>query len=117
MKLKSDSRIGDFIKKKKPLGMLFVAVLGAALIFFSSRSEAQSPKDAQPYGLDEICSSVDGVGRCQTVINYGEEGEVYAVAILCEGAESVRVRSELYSLISRLYGIGYNRISVLKISK
>ena len=49
------------------------------------------------------------------MINYNEDGDVFGVIILCEGAESVTVRERLSDLLSSLYGIGANRISILKI--
>ena len=67
--------------------------------------------------LSELCSSIDGVGRCRVALTFGEGEEVYAVAVLCDGAENAKVRSKVCELISSLYGIGYNRISVLKISE
>ena len=66
--------------------------------------------------LAEVCSMVEGVGRCRVMINYTESGEVGAVAVLCDGADRTEVRSRLVGLISSLYGIGTHRISVLKIS-
>ena len=67
--------------------------------------------------LAELCSSADGVGECRVMITYGEDGEVFAVAVLCSGAESARVRSEVKELVGSLFGIGANRISVMKLEE
>ena len=117
MKLSSDSGIGDFLKKKKPLGVLLAAIAGAVLIFLSGRGGERASETGTKTELYELCSAVEGVGRCETVVNYSQEGDVYSVAVLCEGADDIEVRSALFGLISRFYGIGYNRISVLKISQ
>lgn len=66
---------------------------------------------------EQLCSAVEGVGECDVMITYGEGGEVYAVAVLCDGAERASVRRSITELASSLFGIGTNRISVLKKSK
>ena len=116
MKLKSDNKFFELLKNKKTVAILLVALSGAVLIFISGKGEitAAAPETDE---LTELCSSLEGVGECRTVINYGKDGEVLAVAVLCQGAEQIEVRSKLYKLISNLYGLGYNRISVLKISE
>ncbi len=116
MKLKSDSKFLEFLKGKKSLGIVLVALVGAVLIFISGSKEVAHSEESLS-DLSRLCSSVEGVGECRAVINYGDDGEVVAVAVLCEGAQSDEVRLKLYKLISSLYGLGYNRISVLKISE
>ena len=116
MKLKSDNKFFELFKNKKTLGILLVAFLGAGIMLFAGKGEGATaaPKTED---LSSLCSSLDGVGECRTVINYGKDGEVLAVAVLCEGADQIEVKSKLYKLIGNLYGLGYNRISVLKISE
>ena len=46
-----------------------------------------------------------------------EGDDICAVAVACEGGDIVEVRSRVCELISSLYGIGYNRITVLKLSE
>lgn len=68
--------------------------------------------------LADMCSEIDGVGECRVMITYSEDGEsVYAVAVLCDGGDSVAVRERITELMVSLFGIGSNRISVLKIKK
>ena len=98
--------------------MLAVALaLAAALavMLFLLPSGENETKESPEEELTEICSSLSGVGRCRAVICYGEGGSVSAVAVLCEGADSVFVRERITELITSLYGIGANRIAVLKI--
>jgi hypothetical protein len=115
LKLKSDNKFFELLKNKKTVAILLVALSGAVLIFISGKGEITAAPETDE--LTELCSSLEGVGECRTVINYGKDGEVLAVAVLCQGAEQIEVRSKLYKLISNLYGLGYNRISVLKISE
>ena len=92
-------------------------VIGALLLILGSLggevSEAADETDEER--LEAVCSSIDGVGRCRVMVSYGESGEVYAVAVLCDGADAVRVRESIVDLFSSLYGIGANRISILRL--
>ena len=103
--------------------MYLVALLicGAALMLFGSSGFDSDTKVDGALTLEEqterICSAIDGVGDCTVMITYGEDEEVYAVAVLCDGAESLKVKSAVTELASSLFGIGVNRISVLKKSK
>ena len=51
------------------------------------------------------------------MITYSGDGEVYAVAVLCDGAESALVRERLTSLVCSLFGVGANRVEILKIKE
>ena len=64
----------------------------------------------------EICSMTEGVGDCRVMITYTDSGDVFGVAILCEGAESAQVRDRLTSLICSVFGIGSHRVEILKIT-
>ena len=49
------------------------------------------------------------------MITYDGDDEVFAVAILCQGADDIRVQRDLTSLISSLYGIGAHRVEILSL--
>lgn len=115
-KLKSDKGLFGVFKGVKLGGVIMPLLLGALLIILSGNLGSEKSEE-QENALSELCSYVDGVGRCYAEASYDSEGEVFAVAVMCEGADNTEVRSELYRLISSFYGIGYNRISVLKISE
>ncbi|MBR5139984.1 MAG: hypothetical protein IKV16_02910 [Clostridia bacterium] len=81
--------------------------------------------------LADICSSVDGVGRCRVTVSFerGEEREykgsaligskppkVLGVSVVCSGANSDAVRAEIIRMMSALFDIGTNRIAVLKLN-
>lgn len=121
MKSKSDRAFFDFLLTNKKSGAWIVLILGGALIFLSFFFSGSEPHSEEPVGIEaelvELCSSVEGVGRCEVMITYTDSGEVYAVAVLSEGADSVSVRAALTELISSLFGIGANRITILKIGK
>ena len=120
-KLKYDNHVKEFINKGGAKKIFPILLLGIALLIFAAMQggEAEEVSDiGEEAALAEMCSSIDGVGRSVVMITYAEGGEsVFAVAVLCEGAESLRVRERLTDMIGSLYGIGANRISVLKIAK
>ena len=114
--LRSDKSFAEYLRSRPSFAVIIaVALLGLLLIIASSVTPSVEDKSEEE-SLSEICSSIEGVGRCRTVITYAEEdGEVFAVAVLCEGADSVFVKERVYKLITSLYGIGSNRVAVLKI--
>lgn len=102
-------RNGSFVK----VGTVFL--IGLFLIMFSGAFESGEAHETTEAGeLASLCSSVSGVGECEVMISYGESGDVVAVAVICQGADSVGVRHTLIEMIGSLYGIGSNRISVVK---
>ncbi len=119
-KLRSDKSFKKFLTEGgfgvKIAILIFTGILLMALGALGSASDG-AEEAALEEQMAELCSSVSGVGECRVMITYGEEGEVYAVAVLCEGAESVTVRQSVKELVSSLFGIGTNRVSVLKISE
>ena len=117
--LKSNSAFWDYLKRGNGLWRVAIALaLGILLIALGSLVGISSEEVT---GLEDelsaICSATDGVGEARVMISYGEEGEVYAVAVLCEGAENPQVRARIVKLVGSLYGIGANRITVLKIKQ
>lgn len=119
-KLKSDSGFMRFITEgklgRRALALIIIGIILMTLGVLLPKTEPQSG-DSLEEELAELCSSVEGVGECRVMISYGEGGEVYAVAVLCEGAESVETERNIKELFSSLFGIGSNRISILKISE
>ncbi len=97
-----------------------IVLLGVILILLGSRG-AQDTEPQDTLGLEEslaeMCSATEGVGKCRVMITYTDGGEVYAVAVVCEGADSSEVRARVVKLVGSLFGIGANRISVLKINE
>ena len=105
-----------FIGKNGGLVRLVAAFLfGLAIILFAGGFFAPGEdRSSEKEELSELFSEVFGVGECEVLISYGESGEVMAVAVICEGADSASVRKTLVDMIGALYGIGANRISVVK---
>ncbi|MBO5907927.1 MAG: hypothetical protein J6Q85_07255 [Clostridia bacterium] len=116
--MKSDSGFFEFLSAKGVSKKLVVFLaLGIILLLIGSAGlgGADTTEQVSDGELSSMCSSLVGVGECRVMVTYNEKGEVYAVAVLCEGAESVAVKERIYELVGSLYGIGTNRIAVLKI--
>lgn len=121
--------------------VLLLLLLGLLLLLLStvlsSREEEAQEVSLQTYRAElegqvaTLCTSVEGVGRCQVMITFsaGEQvtyrgtvrtgstpPQVDGVCVVCDGGDSVRVRSELSGVIAALFGIGENRIHVSKMS-
>ena len=112
--MKSDFSFISFIKKQdKSFVFLIIGALVLALLLIPTGSK----KDEEPSLVDdasrlqELCSDIDGVGECRVMVTY-KGGEVYAVAVVCRGAENPKVRERLTDLITSVYGIGANRVTI-----
>ena len=114
---RSDKSFLEYFAKNKRgvliLVSVFVVLVILCLIPERSAEDVEYPDEEAR--LSAVVAEVYGVGRCELMINYTDGGEVFGVIVLCEGAENAGVRARLTDLLSSLYGIGTNRISILKI--
>lgn len=123
MKLKSDNCFLQFLSSSKRLAVVGVAVAMGILLILIGRNgafETGNKVNEGEIAISELCSMTEGVGECRVHVTYREvDGEqtVYAVAVVCEGADSVAVRQRLTSLMRSLYGVGSNRVEILKMKK
>ena len=118
--MSSDKGFLSLFLKEKGRFSLIILFVGVLLILIGSISGGGSDKEALPTleeRVGDICSMTEGVGECRVMITYESDGEtVYGVAVLCEGAGSDSVEAEITDLLCSLFGIGANRISILKIN-
>ncbi len=115
-----DKSVRDFLKAKgRKMPLLIVALLAALLILLGSFGIGE--RDGNDRELEErvaeMCAMTEGVGECRVMITYTPEGEVYAVALLCQGGDSAPVREKLTSMMCALFGVGANRVEILKIKE
>ena len=124
MKSSSDKSFSDFLGKVPLWVKLTVALLVVLAVIISLGSDEKESEtvESDEQKISELCSMIEGAGECRAVVTYEEkksyfssDGErtVLAVAVICEGAEDVRVEAKIKKLISSMYGIGTNRIEVL----
>lgn len=113
-----DKNFIKYFRDKGKLPLIIAALtLGVALILIGS-VEREAPKEEE--GIEEriaaACSEVAGVGECEVLIHYStaKSEEVESVIVICDGGDSVEVRSRLTSMLSAFFGIGANRIRVVE---
>ena len=97
--------------------LLALLLVGVGMILLGRGGEAEKNSATLSEELAELCSMVEGVGECRVMLTESEGGEVVSVAILCDGGDRVEVRAALTDVISELFGIGTNRISIHKLAK
>lgn len=141
--MKSVSTVLKYIKNnKRTAGIIALFLLGTLLLVISASGSGKSDK-SEDYDslaeykaslekeLEQLCSSVEGVGRCTVTVSF-ERGEeklykgsnlietkpprVMGVTVVCRGADSDGVRANLTAMLSSLFDIGTNRVSILKLN-
>ena len=116
--MRSEKGFFDFVRRgglKYALPMLFIGVLLLVVCTGFDGEKAEETVDEEAR-IAEMCSMTEGVGECRVMLTLDPDGRVTAVAVLCEGADRAEVRRRITDMLTSLYGIGTNRISVLKIS-
>ena len=116
--MRSENGFVDFVRGgglKYALPILMIGIL-LLIVCTSLDGEKVTETDDDEARISEMCSMTEGVGECRVMLTYDSEGRVTAVAVLCEGADRAEVRRRITDMLTSLYGIGTNRISVLKIS-
>ena len=131
-----------FLNNKKTVFILLLLGVGILLLLFGSFSDTKNEasneqgslaeyKKTLEAELEELCSSVEGVGRCRVTVSF-ERGEelkykgntliesspprVLGICVVCRGADSYEVSKKLTDMLSSLFNIGTNRVSVLKLN-
>lgn len=132
------SVLKEIMGDKKRAALLILALLGILLIFIPASSGKGSGEDSDlaAYKLEveeelsELCSSIDGVGKCRVKVSF-EEGESYkysggkivstspprvlGVTVVCEGGDDTQVAARISDCMTSLFDIGSNRVCVLKL--
>ncbi len=123
--MKSDRGFREFLsadgRTSKLIGLILV---GLILIIIGSLAGRSGNMTESVVGAEErvgqMCSMMEGVGECRVMMTYRPDSdgeEVYAVLVLCDGADSVAVREKLTSLFTSLYGIGSHRVEIQRLNK
>lgn len=120
--------IADFFQKhRSKLKPLIIALVGVLLLIFASVSSGggEVSEDELTRQVREFCEAVDGVGDCRVMISYEYSGGGYfssdrgervaAVAVACRGADKADVQKRLKDMLSSFFGIGTNKVSILRL--
>ncbi len=121
MKLISQNSFREFLSEKKNIWLIALLALGLALILLSGLGSADGKVETAgtEQRAAEMCSLMEGVGECRVMMTFYPEDDsrVYAVLVLCDGADSLAVRDRITSLFCSLYGIGAHRVEIQKLNK
>lgn len=140
--MRSDNSFLAYLKQAKGIRRpILLLLIGALFLILASRmgatDAAVDPSGASALERMEeevaaLCSSVRGVGDCVVMLTFarGEESvyqgtrvvsvsppRVSAVSVVCEGGDSPSVKSELTAMLTSLFDIGANRVTILKLSE
>lgn len=120
-KLKSVGEIREFLfGERNRIWLVGLMLLGLILILIGNEQTGEkiAVTRTEEMRATEMCAMMDGVGNCRVMMTYRPDSdEVYAVLVLCDGAESVAVRERITSLFTSLYGIGSHRVEIEKLNK
>ena len=119
-KLKSVGEIREFLLgDNNRIWLVLLMILGLILILIGNNStDKAAVTQTEEMRVSEMCAMMDGVGECRVMMTYRpDSNEVYAVLVLCDGAESAMVRERITSLFTSLYGIGSHRVEIEKLIK
>ena len=116
-KSRSEGSFLGFLGSKGIAPKALIVLLAGVLLVVLGNLDFPSRKAAtEEEKIAELCSMTEGVGECRVMVTYSSDGEtVFAVAVLCDGAESAFVREKITASICSLYGIGAHRVSVMKL--
>ena len=135
-------KIISYFKENRKRAIVFLLVGVGLLLVMLSASSGGTDETAESVALSEykreleaelagLCSKIDGVGKCYVTVSF-ERGEqntykgstlietkppkVLGVTVICKGANSDFVRSEIINMMCSLFDVGTNRIAVLKLN-
>ena len=100
------NKLGKLEKYKYPL---LILAIGIAIMLFPS-GKANDDVVHGDSRLEQVLSSVDGVGETQVMVS--ESG----VIVVARGAENAKVRLDIIRAIGSYTGFGADKITVLKMA-
>lgn len=103
--------------KKVIIVVVLIIVLVGTIYFLNAgtkkkRVEQTSTEQSETEAkLTAILSSIDGVGATNVMINESKEG-ITGVIIVCEGANSIIVRNDIFNAVSTALNVEKNIIVI-----
>jgi len=112
MNIKRDKK--DIIKIAAIAAVALALLIAVYTTFFSSASSSAKFSDEEEK-LCAILSEIDGVGKVSVVIN--SEGENVGVVVVCQGADSLNIRSKIISAVRLATGAAGSNIAIYKMNE
>lgn len=112
MNIKKDRK--DIIKMAVTAAVALALLIAVYAAFFSSSASSAEYTDEEEK-LCMILSEIEGVGKVSVVIN--SEGEDVGVVVVCQGADSIAVRSKIISAVKVATGAAGDGILIYKMNE
>ncbi len=101
-------------KDKRVLVCALLLLAGFALVIIGSidfGTDKTGASISEEEKIEQMCSRVEGVGKCRVTVNYDGES-VASIVVLCDGGNDTSVKKRLSDILVTLYDIGYNRVRI-----
>ena len=117
------------------MGLIFIGISSTSKNKSSDEENSDITLDEYREILEQelasLCSGVEGVGKCRVFITFDKGAQntykgsslietkpphVSGVTVVCHGGESDKVKGALTQMITALFGIGSNRVAILKLN-
>lgn len=102
---------------KKIIIVVILIIVLVGTIYFINKAQNNAPasvntaKSQTELKLMGILSAIDGVGETDVMINEGENG-IIGVVIVCQGANNLMTKSDIYNAVSTALNIDKNLIAI-----
>lgn len=108
--------IGDLMKSKTAMILIFGALLGVFLLLFSSKQPQRisdtTERAQRQRELTSFLEQTSGVGEVHLQFCVNEEQQIMSAAVICDGGNDPYVSSKVVRLLSAALGLPTNKIEV-----
>ena len=114
-------KVLDFVKanKKIIIVVVLIIILVGTIYFINKGSESKTSstissvegKSETEIKLTKILSTIEGVGETEVMINEGKDG-IEGVVIVCRGADSIMVKSNILNAVSTALNVDKKNIAI-----
>lgn len=113
MNIKKDRK--DIIKIAVIAAAALVLLIAVYKVFFTSDEATEQNYSDEETRLCSILSEIEGVGKVSVIIN--SEGESVGVVVVCQGADSILIRSQIISAVRLATGAAGENILIYKMNE
>ncbi len=117
-----------FIFIKKNYSVIVIGICAIVLLFFlygvfgGSQTANQNESSSLEESLEQFLMKLEGVGHCEVMIYMDSStktsytstvyNKISGIAIICDGGKNSSVKNSIIEILTRLFGLSGNRISV-----
>ena len=117
-----------FVFIKKNYSIIVIGICAVVLLFFLSEifggtgGVAETDNVTLESELESFLMNLEGVGRCEVMIymdtssktsySAAVQTKISGIAVICDGGNNSSVKNAVIEVLTRLFGLSGNRISV-----